>query len=182
MCKQLGWQLGENRTEQTAKHGTPCTAPPFSSPYNWNGEGKKTKTSVQSDKCPHQFYSLPNGRFRRNSSEESLQSLRPRYLIIHNTFLLDKCLHVAALSHAQTCVAARVRERMRWIGVLMRKQQDSKTARQQDSAEGRGRLCHHPPTALVKAIQSILAFSSAWPSTELSVCPGESDGWTHCSF
>lgn len=59
---------------------------------------------------------------------------------------------------------------------------DAKAARQRGSAEGRGRLCHQPPTALVKAIQSILAFSSAWPSTELSVCPGESDGWTHCSF
>lgn len=131
MCAN-SWVDNWVRTAQNRRQNTvpPCTAPPFKSPYNWNGEGKKTKTSVQSDKCPHQFYSLPNGRFRRNSSEESLQSLRPRYLIIHNTFLLDKCRHVAALSHAQTCVAARVRERMRWIEVLMRKQQDSKTARQ----------------------------------------------------
>lgn len=137
--------------------------------------GQKTQTSVQSDKCPHQFYSLPNGRFRRNSSEESLQSLRPRHLIIHNTFLPDKCWHVAALAHAHKCGAWARAHEMDWSA-------DAKAARQQDREEGRGRLCHHPPTALVKAIQSILAFSSAWPSTELSVCPGESDGWTHCSF
>lgn len=84
--------------------------------------GQKTQTSVQRDKRPHQFYSLPNGLFRRNSSEESLQSLRPRHLIIHNTFLPDKCWHVAALAHAS---------RMRWIEVLMRKQEDSETARKE---------------------------------------------------
>lgn len=140
-----------------------------------NGEEKThTKNSVHSKECPHQFYSLPNGRFRWNSSSEPLQSLRPRYLLIHNTLLSDKWRHVAALSHAQTCVTARVRESTRWIEVLMR--------RQQGSVEGRGRRCHQPPTALVKAIQSIPAFSSAWPYTELSVCPGESDGWTHSSF
>lgn len=94
--------------------------------------GQKTQTSVQTDKRPHQFYSLPNGRFRRNRSEESLQSLRPRHLIIYNTFLPDKCWHVAALAHAhKRAFAVRVRERMRWIEVLMRKQQDSKTGRKE---------------------------------------------------
>lgn len=136
--------------------------------------GKKTKTSVQSDKCPHQSYSLPNGCFRRNSSEESLQSLRPRYLIIHNTPLPDKLLQP---SHTHKRAVRRVCERA-WDG-LKCWCESSKTARQ---CGRRGRLCHHPLTALVKAIQSILAFSSAWPSTELSVCPRESDGWTHCSF
>lgn len=56
---------------------------------NRNGGGEGTKNSVEGEKCPHQFYSLPNGRFRWNSSEESLQSLRPRYLITHNTFPSD---------------------------------------------------------------------------------------------
>lgn len=90
--------------------------------------GQKTQTSVQSDKRPHQFYSLPNGRFRRNSSEESLQSLRPRHLIIHNTFLPDKCWHVAALAHAHKCALWRVSESA-WDG-LKCWCESSKTARQ----------------------------------------------------
>lgn len=92
---------------------------------NRNGEGKKnTNNSVQSEKRPHQFYSLPNGRFRWNSSEESLQSLRPRYLIIHNTFQPDKCCHAAILK-----LAGRHTYERAWDGLKCWRE-GSKTARQ----------------------------------------------------
>lgn len=88
--------------------------------------------------------------------------------------MLSRC---SSLTRTKTCVTARVRQSMRWIEVLMWKKRDSTAA-----GTEKGRLCHQPPTALVKAIQSILAFSPVWPSTGLSVCAGENDGWTHCSF
>lgn len=142
---------------------------------NRNGEGKKNtkKTQFRAKNVP-----INSTRYLIDVSDgTAARSLCNHSGLATLSFTTPSSLtNVVTLQFSNLHYGARTREHeMDWSA-------DEKAARQQGSMEGRGWLCHQPPTALVKAIQSILAFSSAWPSTELSVCPGESDGWTHCSF